>query len=256
MAGVRTLRWLPEGEEVMFRLADDVAAEMKRSHVEADDYDEAWFNSNITDFIRNVSQERLPISVPEERDVNDNVYSRHLLGKLEKTIAMVTISNMNNNNDSPHWDALASLGDQLVALLTGYMEFVDIDNISKLLRTYNITRTPAPAPTEQPDTELVEVTCSTSRADVTTPAPVVDVVSLTGSSIDHLVAAADALLRQLLRPVFGELPVESVTVDVSVPPAVRHAVKSVDLVGLLISLTAAVRDGRRTDPFSAAPMLV
>ena len=239
----------------MFRLADDVAAEMTHSHVEADDYDEVWVNSNITDVIRNVSPERVPISIPEERDATDNVYSRHLLGKLEKTIAMVTISNMNNNNDS-HWDALASLSDQLVALLTGYMEFVDIDNISKLLRTYNITRTPAHAPTEPPGTELVEVTCSTSRADVTTPAPVVDVISLTGSSIEHIVAAADALLRQLLRPVFGELPVESVTVGVSVSPSVRHALASVDLVGLLISLTAAARDGRRTDPFSLAPIML
>ncbi|MRA75604.1 hypothetical protein GH890_29490 [Bacillus thuringiensis] len=204
--------------------------------------------------IRKLSQ-RLSLSIPEETDIfcdmNDNVYTRHLVVKLDTTISIVTGSNMNNNNDAPARDALTTLGNQLVALLTGYMEFVDIDSILKLLHMYRIKHDPESATTENPATDLVEVTCTASPVDVTAPDPIIDVVSSTGS-LNQVVAAADDLLRQLLRPVFGELNVEPVAVDLTVPPAVRLVRASVDLVGMLISLTAAFKDGRRTDPFPAS----
>ncbi|MRB67486.1 hypothetical protein GH825_29265, partial [Bacillus thuringiensis] len=114
----------------MFRLADDVATEIRHCHVATDVYDEVLVDGDITDcvmnsVIRKLSQ-RLSLSIPEETDIfcdmNDNVYTRHLVVKLDTTISIVTGSNMNNNNDAPARDGLMMIGKEVVVVLMGCME--------------------------------------------------------------------------------------------------------------------------------------
>lgn len=254
-----TFRWHPNGENDTRFLLGNVAATGARY------CSLAWVSTGVgalgnsnkinctnNSVIKNVFLRFLSTLISEKLDIYsdmNDINMHRILGNLDTTIVFASSSNMNNSNDTLEWNTLSVLGHQLVALLTGYMEHVDIESISKLLRTYNLKYDPGPAPTPHVIDDLVEVTITASPADVTTPVPIVDVVSCTGS-LDEVVAAADALLRQLLRPVFGDLPVEPVTVDLIFPPAVRHALSSVDLVGMLISVVAANNAGRRTDSFS------
>lgn len=232
----------------------------------ADVYDDSLVSNNnnnnndcfVNSVSRNSPQLNLSMPAPEgpviSSGMKGNVYTRQPPGKVDKTIPMVTSNNRNNNNDAPEWDELGTLGNQLVALLTGYTKFVDIDSIARLLRAYSFNRDDQRDARTTPASDLVEVSCTSSPADVPVPATIVDVIAFTGP-LDQVVAAADAFLRQLLRPVFGEVPAEPIASDWPVPPTVRHVLKSVDLVSMLITLVAALKGDHRTDPLPE-PVLV
>ena len=172
---------------------------------------------------------------------------RQNLGELERTIVVLTSNNRNNNNDDVHETAaLATLSNQLAALLTGYVEFVDVAAISKVLHEYTSEAIEGHCP--------ADMTCTSSLVDVTSAVPTVDVITSVGT-IDKVIADSEVFLRQLLLPVFGILPAEPIARDWSVPPAIRHVLVSVNLLGMSTSLVDVMADGRRTQTLSDAMMV-